>query len=145
MARSTKYLHLHGSAVAGTGISHNLIADAVAHAHRILDEIDDKLLEVGSERLGGIVELANLSAILGNIFAAGVAARSGGRFTRNKPHNYPDLLANKTGLRGVEVKVSLEQNPPKGHLAKEGKPPANHLLPLRPTLLVAASSAAAAR
>ena len=33
---------------------------------------------------------------------------------------YPDLVAVKDGLQNVEIKMALEANTPKGHLAKEG-------------------------
>ncbi|MBL0127004.1 MAG: hypothetical protein IPP83_05990 [Flavobacteriales bacterium] len=120
MARPTRYRALHADKLSAFGLNPDLIAKSVSHAHAILDEIDDKLVQVNSERLGQIVELANLSAIVGNLFGAGMAMNSNGAFQRNGPHKYPDLLARVKGLRDVEIKVALEKNAPKGHLAKEG-------------------------
>jgi len=67
-----------------------------------------------------MVELANLSAIVGNLVGAGIAKYSNGTFKRNGPHKYPDLLSQKKLVKDVEIKVALEKNAPKSHLAKEG-------------------------
>jgi hypothetical protein len=66
------------------------------------------------------VELANLSSMVGNLLGAGIARFSNGKFRRNSPHKYPDILANSTNSKDIEIKISLEKNIPKGHLAKEG-------------------------
>ncbi len=50
----------------------------------------------------------------------GIANASQGRFRRNGLHKYPDLLAQTSNSRDVEIKVALEDNKPKGHLAKPG-------------------------
>lgn len=41
-------------------------------------------------------------------------------YKRNKPHTYPDLIYTDESEGGIEIKVALETNKPKGHLAKEG-------------------------
>lgn len=102
------------------GLSQQTIADAVGYVHQTLDDIDSKLTEDGGDRLGGLVELANLSAIIGNLFRNGVVRAAGGRFAANGPHKYPDLLGKKAGCHDVEIKVALENNKPKGHLIKPG-------------------------
>ncbi|HKV33262.1 MAG TPA: hypothetical protein VJP89_03045 [Pyrinomonadaceae bacterium] len=70
--------------------------------------------------MSAMVELANLSSMLGNLLAAGIAKASAGSFIKNGPHKYPDLLANHAGAVDIEIKVALEGNKPKGHLAKPG-------------------------
>lgn len=67
-----------------------------------------------------LVELANLSAIIGNIFRTGIVRVSNDRFKSNLPHTYPDLLANHPSATDFEIKVALEGNKPKGHLVKPG-------------------------
>ena len=116
---------LHGrfirqSIVAKFGLSIPILRDAIQYTHEILDQIDRTLLQAGSERITSLVELANLSAILGNLFRSGVIRASKGVFKANSPHTFPDLLAVKPNARDLEIKVALEQNNPKGHLAKPG-------------------------
>lgn len=104
------------------GVTAKIVGDAVAYVHQILDSIDTQLLSGADSRLSGLVELANLSAIIGNLFRTGICRSSGGMFLPNAPHTYPDILANKdyVDARDVEIKVALENNKPKGHLVKPG-------------------------
>ena len=102
------------------GLSSMIISGAVAYAYEILDSIDERLVKAGGERLASLVELANLSAIVGNLFRNGISRASEGRFTPNAPHKYPDLLGVGPGCSDVEIKVALETNKPKGHLVKPG-------------------------
>lgn len=102
------------------GMNAEMIGGAIAYTYKVLDDIDAKLLEDGSLRLSELLELANLSAIIGNLFRGGVVKASGGKFAANSPHTYPDLLGRGAGCRDVEIKVALETNKPKGHLAKPG-------------------------
>lgn len=98
------------------GLTSNMIEEAVKYTHKVLDNIDEKLILSGSERLVELVELANFSAIVGNLFRGGIVKASNGIFVANAPHTYPDLL----GPTNIEVKVALENNQPKGHLVKPG-------------------------
>lgn len=93
---------------------------AVDYVHDVLDAIDQKLIESSTDRLSRLVELANLSAIIGNLFRGGLVRHSYGRFRANEPHTYPDMLAVAEGCPNIEIKVALEQNKPKGHLVKSG-------------------------
>ncbi len=104
------------------GLTAEIVGEAVGYVHDILDSIDSQLLSAADTRLSQLVELANLSAIIGNLFRAGICRASGGIFLPNAPHTYPDLLANKDFMDAcdVEIKVSLENNKPKGHLVKPG-------------------------
>lgn len=74
----------------------------------------------GTPPLSKLVELANLSSIVGNLLGEGCARNSNGALTRNKPHTYPDLICTQNINPGVEIKIALEKNSPKGHLAKAG-------------------------
>ncbi|WP_147320729.1 hypothetical protein [Hymenobacter lapidiphilus] len=102
------------------GLTPQVIADACNYVHSTVAAIDDKLIEVGADRLSQTVELANLSSMIGNLLGAGVARCSNGALRRNGPHTYPDLVAVKDGLQDVEIKMALDDNTPKGHLAKAG-------------------------
>lgn len=106
---------------AETGLSGEQIAVAIDSAYHTLDLIDEQLMGKGSAPLAELVELANLSSILGNLLAAGVAMAANGTYERNGPHKYPDLLADDSSVRhDLEVKTALESNTPKGHLPKAG-------------------------
>lgn len=102
------------------GLKPECIAAAVGYVYNVLDTIDQTLLAAGSPRLSELVELANLSAIIGNLFRAGITKGSGGAFKCNRPHTYPDLLGIGEGCQDIEIKVALETNKPKGHLVKPG-------------------------
>lgn len=99
-----------------------MIAEGVQYAHDILDSLDDRLLELDAPRMSGLVELANFSSIVGNLLATGIVKASRGVFDRAGPHKYQDLRASgmNAAAQNIEIKVALEKNKPKGHLAKEG-------------------------
>ncbi|MDP9766631.1 helix-turn-helix domain-containing protein [Deinococcus enclensis] len=98
------------------------LCNAISYAHSVIDSIDLRLVEAGVEKLGGgMVELANYSSMIGNLMAAGLAKFSNGEYKQNGPHKYPDLLPDGVNpLDGIEIKMALENNKPKGHLAKAG-------------------------
>ena len=102
------------------GLTTEMIRTAITFVHETLDMIDGPLLEKGGRRLADLLELANLSAIIGNLFRVGIVSASHGNFAVNRPHTYPDLLAVAEGCKDIEIKVALEGNQPKGHLAKPG-------------------------
>lgn len=103
-----------------TGMDEEVIAKAIDSAYHTLDLIDEQMSEQGSVPIADLVELANLSSMLGNLVGAGVADASNGLYERNGPHKYPDLLPLRDDIPGLEVKTALETNRPKGHLAKPG-------------------------
>lgn len=103
------------------GLTEEKLRLIISEVNELLDSVDNALIEHGVERLSQIVELANLSSMLGNIFAAAVARNSDGVFRRNGPHKYPDLLSNNPDISDIEVKIALETNKPKGHLIKTGR------------------------
>lgn len=110
----------HSSNLTSFGIDESWVADAIDFVYGTLDLIDAELLKRGGDRLAEILELANLSAIIGNLFRAGIVNASNGAFASNGPHKYPDLLAFNAGCSDTEIKVALEKNSPKGHLPKAG-------------------------
>jgi hypothetical protein len=104
-----------------SGLTEAQLRASIVELNELLDSVDQALIVHGVERLSQIVELANLSSMLGNIFAAAVAKNSNGVFQRNGPHKYPDLLSNSSAVTDIEVKIALETNKPKGHLIKTGR------------------------
>lgn len=105
---------------AETGLTAESLRGTMLAAYGTLDAVDAQLMAQGGEPVAGIVELANLSSMIGNLLAAGLARASNGLYARNRPHTYPDLLPSKEGGEGLELKVALETNSPKGHLPKPG-------------------------
>jgi hypothetical protein len=120
MSRTAAGTHRSTSKLKATGLSTKVLDEAIKFVYDTLDAIDDALLNRGSERLANIVELANLSSMIGNLVRTGVAKASGGVFHANGPHKHPDLLHSSDESRNIEIKVALEDNQPKGHLAKPG-------------------------
>lgn len=104
------------------GFSHQQLADALNGTMRLMDSIDATLISDGVEPLCQIVELANLSSMIGNVLGAELAKASNGLYVRNGPHKFPDLVSNHINAvdSGIEIKMALNTNTPKGHLAKEG-------------------------
>ena len=107
-------------AMSKVGLTVRMLSDGVASTYRTLDAVDETLIKMGNTRLSTMVELANLSSMLGNLLASSIAKASGGSFRKNGPHKYPDLLANVQSTSDIEIKIALEDNKPKGHLAKAG-------------------------
>lgn len=103
-----------------TGLDIEAVALAVESTYHTFDLIDEQLLGKGSPPISQLIELANLSSMLGNLLGAGIESASNGLYIRNRPHSYPDLLPQKEGLAGLEIKTAIEANRPKGHLAKAG-------------------------
>lgn len=103
-----------------TRLNLNWIQHAVEDVYRTLGLIDEQLVNTGSLPLPQVVELANLSAIIGNLLRAALATHSHGRYKSNEPHKFPDLISDSQNLGGLEIKVALEKNMPKGHLPKPG-------------------------
>jgi len=103
-----------------TGLSGVVMLSAIEKTYATLDLIDAQLLRSKSPPLALTVELANLSAMLGNILGAAIADHSAGLYKRNGPHKFPDLLPLRPPACDLEIKVALEKNPPKGHLPKPG-------------------------
>lgn len=101
-------------------ITSDMVLNSIKHCYSTLDMIDTNLTANGVSPLSQLVELANLSSIVGNLLGEGFAKNSSNTYIRNKPHTYPDLIYSDNSLGGIEIKVALESNKPKGHLAKEG-------------------------
>ena len=107
-------------ALTGVGLSVSILQSCLSYTYELLGAIDSALITKGASRLAEIVELANLSSMLGNLLRAGIAQAPGSVHSANGPHKYPDLLHSTDPDLNVEIKVALEDNNPKGHLAKPG-------------------------
>lgn len=103
-----------------TGLTASALSDAIHACYHTLDMIDGQLVSRGSPPIGKLVELANLSSMVGNLVGGAIAECSGGLYVRNKPHHYPDLLPLGKSAKNLELKMALETNRPKGHLPKPG-------------------------
>lgn len=97
-----------------------MIQGSIKHCYETLDMIDQNLVSKNTPKLSGLVEMANLSSIVGNLLGAGCAEYSSKKYYRNKPHTYPDLLSTDSTLPGIEIKTALLKNSPKGHQPKPG-------------------------
>jgi transcriptional regulator with XRE-family HTH domain len=102
------------------GLSPDAVRSAILDCYQTLDTIDQQLVAHGAEPMARLVELANLSSMIGNLLGAGLAMASNGLYRRNRPHAYPDLIPQNPDLGNLEIKVALEKNKPKGHLPKAG-------------------------
>ncbi len=103
-----------------TGLTGNQLLCAIDSCYKVLDTIDEQLINKSSMPISNLVELANLSSMVGNLLGASLAECSNGLYERNKPHTYPDLIPIAEGATNLEIKISLETNKPKGHLPKAG-------------------------
>ena len=103
-----------------TGLTGTALLGAIKNTYVTLDTIDAELIKRGALPIAKLVELANLSSMVGNLLGAGVSVHSSGLYLRNKPHTYPDLLPQRPEGKNLELKMALETNRPKGHLAKAG-------------------------
>jgi transcriptional regulator with XRE-family HTH domain len=111
----------NGAALRSTvGLSPDAVRSAILDCYKTLDTIDQQLVAHGADPMARLVELANLSSMIGNLLGAGLAAASNGLYRRNRPHAYPDLIPQNADLCDLEIKVALEKNKPKGHLPKAG-------------------------
>jgi len=106
--------------LAKVGLTEEMLRGALTYVYDTIGAIDEALLNRHSPRIAAIVELANLSSMIGNLLRTGVAQSSEGLFRSNGPHKHPDLLHRDDPTQNVEIKVALEDNQPKGHLAKSG-------------------------
>lgn len=102
------------------GLSTDWISLAVEATYDTLDRIDEQLINTGSPPLTGVVELANLSAIIGNLVRSALQRHSNGIYQSNAPHTFPDLVSKSDTSQDLEIKIALEGNMPKGHLPKPG-------------------------
>ncbi len=117
--RDTDFLN-QAALEAVTGLKSSMLRAGIDHCHQTLDIIDFQLQLHGARPIAKLVELANLSSMIGNILAEGIAASSGGIYERNTPHTYPDLIPLGSSSVALELKIALETNKPKGHLPKPG-------------------------
>lgn len=107
-------------ALNAAGLTVDMVAGGLLYTYAMLDSIDNQLVTSGAFRIANMFELANVSSMVGNLIGSGIAQHSNGAFQRNGPHKYPDLITQVSDAHNIEIKVALETNGPKGHLAKPG-------------------------
>src|SRR5947209_2944072 len=76
------------------------------YMYNILDAIDTTLTSRGAFRLSSMVELANLSSMLGNLLRLGIVESSVGVFLASGPHKYQDLRHYQDEVSNIEIKVA---------------------------------------
>jgi transcriptional regulator with XRE-family HTH domain len=117
---SRAYLRNEDKLIEMIGIDGNALLGAIDACYQTLDTIDEQLIGKGALPIAHLVELANLSSMVGNMVGGGIADCSNGLYARNKPHTYPDLVPQSAQAVDLELKMALETNKPKGHLPKAG-------------------------
>lgn len=90
------------------GLTPEMILEGARTAYATLDLIDSQLLRSGSPRLSQLVELANLSTIIGNLLANGIVQASDGILERAGPHKYQDLRAAGKNSNASHVEWRLQ-------------------------------------
>ena len=120
--RTVNRQHFHNERVLNrlTGLTHDCIRNAVQGCYQTLDTIDFQLAAHNTPPMAKLVELANISSMIGNLLGGQIAACSNGLYARNRPHTYPDLLPIAPHALNIEIKIALDTNRPKGHLPKPG-------------------------
>jgi transcriptional regulator with XRE-family HTH domain len=103
-----------------TGLTPKMLLDAIHRCYNTLDTIDKELISKKEPSVAHLFELANLSSMVGNLLGASIAEVSNGLYSRNNSHKYPDLLLQGKRDEGLEIKMALDTNRPKGHLPKPG-------------------------
>lgn len=122
VSRKPKNDHLRNEdkLISTIGVDGKTLINAIDACYQTLDSIDEQLISKGSLPIANLVELANLSSMIGNVIGGGIADHSNGLYERNRPHTYPDLIPLKEPAVNLELKIALETNKPKGHLPKPG-------------------------
>jgi len=120
--RKPQYQHLRNEEklIGLIGIDGKTLLNVIDSCYQTLDTIDEQLISKETVPIAHLVELANLSSMVGNIVGGAIADCSNGQYARNKPHIYPDLIPLKNSAVALELKMALETNKPKGHLPKPG-------------------------
>ncbi len=101
-------------------VTRDIIRNSVLHCYKTLNMLDKPLIENGAGFLSSIIELANLSSLVGNVLGAGYVKQCPDIYERNKPNTFPDLIPKNERYTGIEIKTAINRNCPKGHLPKEG-------------------------
>ena len=105
---------------AATGLTAAAIARAVEIAYRKLDLIDEQMRASGSRPIVELIDIAELSSLMGNLLSAAVARASNGLYVQNGPDHSPNLLPVRQGLPELEVATALETERPTGAARKAG-------------------------
>ena len=77
------------------GLTQQMVIAGLEYLYDTLDRLDDTLIRAESPRMAQLVELANLSSMLGNLLATGIVRNSGGIFERAGPLRSSSLMERK--------------------------------------------------
>jgi hypothetical protein len=102
--------------LAKSGLNCDVIHKGINFTYKTLGQMETAF---EGSRMPEMFELSNISSIIGNFFAIGICKNSK-IFQKCKSHQYQDLRSKFKKYKNIEIKMSLEKNPPKAHLAKEG-------------------------
>jgi transcriptional regulator with XRE-family HTH domain len=105
---------------AATGLTAATVARAVEVAYRKLDLIDEQMRASGSRPIVALIDLPELSSLMGNLLSAAVARASNGLYVQNGPDHSPNLLPVRQGLPELEVATALETERPTGAARNAG-------------------------
>jgi len=111
-----KQYFLNNKILEKNGLNCDVIHKGISYTYRTLAKIENAL---GGSKVPQIFELSNLSSIIGNLLAIGIVKNSN-NFIKSGSHQYQDLRSKNKKYKNIEIKMSLEKNKPKAHLAKEG-------------------------
>lgn len=111
-----KNYFLNNKILKNNGLSCDVIYKGIDYTYKTLGKIESAL---SGSMLPEIIELSNLSSMIGNFFALGIVKNSK-NFVRSGSHQYQDLRSKNKKYKNIEIKMSLEKNKPKAHLPKEG-------------------------
>jgi transcriptional regulator with XRE-family HTH domain len=115
-----QHFHNEKALIEEAGLSHECLRNAIQGCYQTLDTIDFQLAAHNTPPIAKLVELANISSMIGNLLGGQIATNSNGLYERNRPHTYPDLLPISPHALNIEIKIALDTNRPKGHLPKPG-------------------------
>jgi transcriptional regulator with XRE-family HTH domain len=120
--RMVQRQHFHNEAALTrlTGLNQECLRRAMQGCYQTLDTVDFQLAMHNTPPIAKLVELANISSMIGNLLGGQIATCSNGLYIRNRPHAFPDLLPIPPHGLNMEIKIALETNTPKGHLPKRG-------------------------
>jgi transcriptional regulator with XRE-family HTH domain len=105
---------------ATTGLTGGTVARAVEIAYRKLDLIDQQMRASGSRPIAGLVDLPDLTELVGDLLSAGMARASNGVYLQAGPEHWPRLQPLRQGLPELEVAAALETDRPTGRPGTAG-------------------------
>jgi transcriptional regulator with XRE-family HTH domain len=99
---------------ATTGLTGGTVVRAVEIAYRKLDLIDEQMRASGSRPIAGLVDLPDLTELVGDVLGAGLARASNGLYVQNGSEHSPPLQPLQHGLPELQLAAALETDRPAG-------------------------------